>query len=386
MDVVILGFVTSFFTVLLATPSLIKVAKMKHLVDEPGEARKLHNKSVPTIGGIIIFAAVVFAYALWIPADDRNNPHYIEDFVLIQDVFTQFKYVIACLIILFFVGVKDDIIGTAPVKKLLAHIIVGFVLVMMADIKITGLQGLFGVERIPEWAVVLLSVFVYIVIVNAFNLIDGVDGLAAGIGLVSCMSFGIWFFLADNIPVSLLAFTLGGALLGFLIFNFNPAKIFMGDSGSLTIGAIISVLAINMIEHEPVLMPGILENVSRPVMAMAIVVYPLIDTLRIFIYRALKGQSPFSADKNHIHHKLLKIGAGHKGAVIVLYLGSIATVCSVIVFTWMGFSDTVVLVLVFCFAIGLAQLPYFFKNKTKIGNADEAPQNAEENDAEAELA
>jgi UDP-N-acetylmuramyl pentapeptide phosphotransferase/UDP-N-acetylglucosamine-1-phosphate transferase len=176
--------------------------------------------------------------------------------------------------------------------------------------------------------------------------------------------------MADNVPVSLLAFTLGGALLGFLIFNFNPAKIFMGDSGSLTIGAIISVLAINMIEHEPATMPGVLNDVSRPIMAMAIVVYPLIDTLRIFIYRALKGQSPFSADKNHIHHKLLKIGAGHKRAVIILYLASLATVGSVIVFTWMGFSDTVVLICVFSFAIALAQLPYFFKNKTKIGNAE----------------
>lgn len=370
MDVVILGFVTSFFTVLLATPSLIKVAKLKHLVDEPGEARKLHIKSVPTIGGIIIFAAVVFAYALWIPHDDRNNPYFQEEFVIIQDVFRQFKYLTACLLILFFVGVKDDIIGTAPVKKLLAHIVVGFVLVMMADIKITGMYGLFGIERIPSWAVVLMSVFVYIVIVNAFNLIDGVDGLAAGIGLASCLCFGVYFFLAGNIPTALLAFTLGGALFGFLIFNFNPAKIFMGDSGSLTIGAIISVLAINMIEQDTRFLPELLGQVSKPVLAMSIVVYPLVDTLRIFIYRALKGQSPFSADKNHLHHKILKLGLGHKKAVLTLYFASLSVVGSVLVFTWLGFSHTATLILTCAYAVALAQLPYFFKNKTKIGSAD----------------
>lgn len=366
MDVIILGFVTSFFTVLLATPSLIKVAKLKHLVDEPGEARKLHVKSVPTIGGIIIFAAVVFAYALWIPAEDRNSPYF--DSVIIQDVFRQFKYLVACLIILFFVGVKDDIIGTAPVKKLLAHIVVGFVLVMMADIKITGMYGLFGVDTIPDWAVVLLSVFVYIVVVNAINLIDGVDGLAAGIGLVACTLFGIWFYLAGNIPISLLAFTLGGALFGFLVFNFNPAKIFMGDSGSLTIGAILSVLSINLIEQDVAQLPEWLMNVSKPVLAMSILVYPLIDTLRIFIYRAMKGQSPFSADKNHIHHKLLKLGFGHRKAVFTLYMASLSVVGVTLLSTWLGFSDTMVLVFTLAYAVGLAQVPFFFKNKTKIGN------------------
>ena len=260
---------------------------------------------------------------------------------------------------------KDDIIGTAPVKKLLAHIVVGFVLVMMADIKITGMYGIFGVERIPGWAVVLMSVFVYIVIVNAFNLIDGVDGLAAGIGLVSCLCFGVYFYLAANIPTALLAFTLGGALFGFLIFNFNPAKIFMGDSGSLTIGAIISVLAINCIEQDTRYLPELLQQVSKPVLAMSIVVYPLVDTLRIFIYRTMKGQSPFSADKNHLHHKLLKIGFGHKGTVITLYIVSLLIVGSVLLFTYIGLSPTWSLIGTVGLAIALAQVPYMFKNKTR---------------------
>lgn len=360
MDVIILGFFTAFFVVVLATPSLIKVAKMKHLVDEPSEERKLHSKSVPTIGGIIIFAAVLFGWALWFPAEDWQ---YDWASINIEEAFKIFKYLGACLLILFFVGVKDDIIGTAPVKKLMAHMVVGFILVLMADVKITSLHGIFGFEEaIPDWAQVILSVFVYIVIVNAFNLIDGVDGLAAGIGFVCCILFGVWFQMAQNPPLSLLAFVLAGALLGFLVFNFSPAKIFMGDSGSLVIGVIISVLAIGLIEQDTSLMPEKLQTLPTPILAMCILVYPLIDTLRIFIVRTLKGQSPFSADKNHIHHRLIRIGLSHAQTVLVLYTYNLIVVAIAV---WAGFNFTIHVALgisIFS-AIALIQIPFLIKPK-----------------------
>jgi UDP-N-acetylmuramyl pentapeptide phosphotransferase/UDP-N-acetylglucosamine-1-phosphate transferase len=311
-----MGFLTSFFVVLLATPSLIKVAKLKHLVDEPGESRKVHRRRVPTIGGIIIFSAILFGYTLWFP--DESGSYAM--------AFRDFKYIIASLLILFFVGVKDDIIGTAPVKKLIAHAMVAFILVMMGEIRISGLHGLFGVEELPEYGSVMLSFFVYIVIVNAFNLIDGLDGLAGGTGLIVGICFGVWFILAGNLSLALLSFSLSGALLGFLIFNFQPAKIFMGDSGSLTIGCIIAILAIRMIEHPVSQLPDPLVNVSKPILAMAILCYPLVDTLRAFTVRAMKGQSPFSADKNHIHHKILERRGNHARTVTVIYAMIVATV------------------------------------------------------------
>lgn len=322
METQILGFITAFFVVLLATPSLIKVAKLKHLVDLPGDERKLHKRSVPTIGGIIIFSAILFSYSLWFPdVGDYMN-------VAVRD----FKYLIAVLIILFFVGIKDDIIGTAPMKKLIAHLIVGFILVMMADIKITGMHGLFGIMKpFPDWAAALLTMFVYIVIVNAFNLIDGVDGLAAGIGLICSTTFGFIFYSAEDYSHSLLAFILSGSLLGFLFFNFMPARIFMGDSGSLTIGAIISILAIRMIELKTKLLPEALHNLSMPLLVMAIMAYPLIDTLRVFIVRAYHGQSPFTADKNHLHHRLLKFGLNHAKIVLIIYLYNILVIGSAFV-------------------------------------------------------
>jgi len=286
----------------------------------PGDERKLHKRSVPTIGGIIIFSAILFSYALWFPDYKLFPPTGKYAVNSMTESVSDFKYLIAILIILFFVGIKDDIIGTAPMKKLIAHIMVGFILVMMAGLKITSMHGLFGLDKpFPEWASVMLTMFVYIVVVNAFNLIDGVDGLAAGIGLICSTTFGFLFYASGEYANSLLAFILSGSLLGFLFFNFMPARIFMGDSGSLTIGAIISVLAIRLVELEPSKLPHGLNELSLPVMAMAIMAYPLVDTLRVFVVRAYHGQSPFSADKNHLHHRVLRFGFNHAKTVFIIY-------------------------------------------------------------------
>lgn len=320
MTALILVFLTSFVVVLYSTPALIKVAVLKRLIDTPTEDRKIHKRSVPTIGGIIIYAGTLFAYTLWYNIDDMI---YYDK--ILQSI-KEFKLIIATSLILFFVGVKDDIIGTAAVKKLFAHIIVALILVLMGDIRITGLHGIFGVYDIPYWGSVFISIFTYVVVVNSFNLIDGVDGLAAGVGFLSCCAFGVWFIFAKEFPYAALAFSLAGALLGFLIFNFSPAKIFMGDSGSLVIGMFICVLAIKMIEYPIQQLDSFWVNISKPVFAISTLAYPLLDTLRVFIIRAVKGQSPFAADRNHMHHKLLDCRFGHIKTVIIIYIFSVVTV------------------------------------------------------------
>jgi len=194
-------------------------------------------------------------------------------------------------------------------------------LVIMADIRIVEMHGLFGIQNEFElWQSYLLTFFVYIVIVNSINLIDGLDGLASGIGFISAMVFGFIFYISGNVPLSLLGFVLAGALLGFLIFNFSPARIFMGDSGSLLVGAILYVLAINMINDDYHSSPKWLQILNKPTFAMSILVYPLIDTLRIFTVRSFKGKSPFYADKNHIHHNLKDLGIGHSISVLIICL------------------------------------------------------------------
>jgi len=302
-----LAIMISFFIVLLSTPSFIKVAELKHLFDDPNESRKLHKKSIPSMGGIMIFAGTLFSFMICYPSLDIE---YI-------------KYLIPSVLVMFFIGIKDDIIGTAAVKKLIGHLLVAFIMTLMAEIKITSLYGIFEIRAIPEWASIALSIFTYVVVINAFNLIDGVDGLAGGVGCIASVAFGVWFLLADSTVDAIIAFSLAGALLGFLRFNFYPANIFMGDSGSLTVGLIICVLAIRVIEFDFSSLPANMKHISKPIFAMAVLSYPLIDTFRIFVYRLIKGNSPFTADSNHIHHRLIKLGLNHAQTVGLIYIFNI---------------------------------------------------------------
>lgn len=327
--ILILGALTSFLVVVFTMPSLIKVARMKHLVDEPSEARKQHTRSVPTIGGIIIFASIIFSYALWFPEARLlvdGNKAYEAMYLGMGAAYSDLKYLIAAMVLLFFIGVKDDIIGFSPVKKLVGHMVVGYILVVMAGIRITDMHGVLGVDELPDSISIAFSFFVYIVLVNAFNLIDGVDGLAGGIGLISALAFGFWLLMAGDVALALLAFVLAGALLGFLIFNSHPARIFMGDSGSLMIGAILAVLAMRVLDHDTSRLPIYLKQISTPIFVMAVLAYPLVDTLRIFVYRISRGISPFTADRNHIHHRLLAIGLGHRGTTFSLYAYAIVVI------------------------------------------------------------
>jgi len=304
-----------------------------------------------------MFAGTLLSYALWFPFDDITEYQ-----PLVVSIY-EFKYLVASMLILFFIGVKDDIIGTAPVKKLMGHMVVAFILVMMGDIRVTSMHGIMGIYDIAPWASILFSVFIYIVIVNAFNLIDGVDGLAAGIGLISTIMFGIWFSFVGNISLSMLAFVLAGSLLGFLIFNFSPAKIFMGDSGSLTLGVIMSVLAIRAIETDTALLPENFQYISPPIFALAVLSYPLMDTLRVFVYRTIRGLSPFQADNNHIHHKLISTGLSHSKTVIILYLYNISFVALAV---YLGIEDpTITFGVVGGAAIAVTQMIFLLKSKPK---------------------
>ncbi len=362
MEFLILVFVTSFFIVLLSTPALIRVAILKRLFDAPGDTRKLHTRMIPTIGGIIIFGGTLFSFSLWFPGQKLN------DAIAVYKAMEDYKFIMCTLLVMFFVGVKDDIIGTAPVKKLVAHVLVGLILVLMADIRIYSLHGIFGINDIPQWASIFLSLFTFIVVVNSFNLIDGVDGLASGVGFIASTSFGTWFSLAGDPVMAGLAFSLSGALLGFLIFNFSPAKIFMGDSGSLTIGLIICILSIKLIDFDVATIKNqTVLTISKPVFVMAVLVYPLVDTLRIFIYRSIRGLSPFSADRNHLHHRLLDIvGRNHAKVVLIIYAVNIVIISLPILFS--DLDTNYLLLLVGGCALLLAQIPFLISKKNKHGS------------------
>lgn len=279
-----------------------------------------------------------------------------------KSALSDFKYILASVFVLFFVGVKDDIIGTSPIKRLGAHILVALIIVLMADIRVKSMHGIFNIDEVPFWSSIFISLFAIIVVINAMNFIDGIDGLAGGIGFIAAAIFGVWFYLAQDVVMSLLSFSLAGSLLAFLFYNFSPAKIFMGDSGSTTIGLLLSVLAIKVIgTPKAEVSTNIIGEIQRPVFVMAVLAYPLIDTLRIFVYRTVKGHSPFEADRNHIHHTLLDTGMNHRSVSLIL-CGANLVIISFVVF-FRELSPTILFICSFTGAALLAQVPFFFKKK-----------------------
>jgi UDP-GlcNAc:undecaprenyl-phosphate GlcNAc-1-phosphate transferase len=342
-----LSFLTAFVITWFAIPSIIKVANVKHLFDEPG-ARKSHNSRIPTLGGLAIFAGVIFSFTFW-----SAEIH-----------FQYIRYILASIIVLFFVGIKDDLFPLSSGKKLLGQVFSAIIIVYFADFRIENMHGILGVNSIPYWPSLVLSLFTIIVITNAYNLIDGIDGLAAGIGIIASFIFGVFFYFIDAYFVlSILAFTLTGSLIAFIRYNFQPAKIFMGDTGSLIIGLILSVLAISFIENGNEIIPYFGSLSAAPVISICILIIPLFDTLRVFFIRMLKRQSPFRPDKKHIHHILIQIGFTHRRASITLYLTNILFI--ILAFCLKDLEINTMMIILFVFALLLSQIPFVVKNYIK---------------------
>lgn len=293
-------------------PVIIKVADLKHLMDEPDGERKLHSKRTPTLGGIAIFAGTVFAYSAFI------------DYLKIDDI----KFLTSALVLLFFAGVKDDILVLTPFKKLLVQMTCSGLIVFFGRHHLTSLWGMFGINEISPTLGSAISFFLIVALINAYNLIDGVNGLAGTLGLIACLFFGSWFHLAGNQTHSILCFALAGALLGFLYFNFRNARIFMGDTGSMTVGFITAIIAIKFVEANRVngLENAFLYIKAAPAIALAPVLLPLFDMTRVFFLRISSGKSPFSADRKHIHHIMLDAGLSHLQTTIALSALSITII------------------------------------------------------------
>lgn len=303
---IILAFITSFALTYLAIPSIIHVALKKHLVDEPGE-RRSHKVSTPSLGGIGIFAGMLFSIIMWTPFN----------------YFGDLQYILCAFIIIFLIGAKDDIDPMSPSKKFVGELFAAAILVFKANVKLTSLYGIFGIFVLPEWASIILSIFTILVIINAFNLIDGINGLSGSLGFLITVTLGYWFYLVDSIEISIVAFSLCGSVVAFLRYNITPAKIFMGDTGALLLGMVCSILAIKFIElHNEI--PGSPYTFdAAPSMAVAILILPLFDTLRVFVIRIMNGKSPFHPDRLHIHHLLIDTGLTHTQATALLFVTNV---------------------------------------------------------------
>ena len=292
------AFLTAFAVALIAMPPLIRFIRRYRLFDLP-DSRKEHRTPVPTMGGIAAVAGLLFACLLWFRFD--RSPFIISFFFSIA--------------VLFAIGIMDDLKNLAARYKFVIQIAVSL-MIAFAGVRITGFNGMLGIHELPVPAQYTLTILAITGITNAFNLIDGIDGLAGGLGFMSLITLGLFLSFSGETNFATVAFAFSGGLLGFLYYNFNPARIFMGDTGSLVLGFVVAVLSLLLLQKQTGTPDAFLPH--APVFLFSIVAIPVFDTLRVFAIRIWQGRSPFSPDKNHIHHLLTNNGWSHRFAARLL--------------------------------------------------------------------
>ena len=347
MHYLILSLCLAFIITLLGIPVVIKIANDKKLFDEPDE-RKQHKEIIPALGGIAIFAGFIVSLLMCVP-EAAQEIIYI-------------KYFAAAATVIFFVGLQDDIVPLSASKKFIGQIIAAAIVMQFGNIYIDNMHGFFGVYEISKLASVFLTLFAFIVITNAFNLIDGVDGLAAGIGIVTTLVFSIYFYFAEQMMYSVMAIATCGALCAFLIYNYAPAKIFMGDTGSLLLGLLNSILVIKFISVAGT--EGKFFSLhAAPAIGFAILMVPLFDTLRVFSVRILNRKSPFSADRIHIHHYLLDLGFTHRAVMLTCVTATLGFIG--IAYFLRALNTTILITILISIALLLKSIVYYFRQKAK---------------------
>lgn len=301
--VITLSFLMSYRTL----PVIAYVSSIKNLTAKPNE-RSSHKNKIPHLGGLGVSFGAFFICA------------FFGSFMLDNNEMSILLSIAASLVIVFSAGIKDDIIGLSPKLKLFVEIFSSFIFILLTDIRIDSFYGLFGVYDIPIIASYFYTIFVFVVIINSYNLTDGIDGLAASIAII-ILSFFLYYFINVHSILGIISTcSMLGGILAFLRFNIinNKQKIFMGDVGTLVIGYVLAVFTTIILSSD---FSSIDFIPNKPVYILTLFAYPFLDTLRVFIIRGISGKSPFVADKNHFHHKLLKLGFSHvqSTAFIVLY-------------------------------------------------------------------
>lgn len=296
----LLSFFSAFVVTLITIPPIIQLVNKYSLYDVP-DHRKVHKVPIATLGGVAIWTGMVTALLLWFSFSNQAT--------IISFMFS--------LVVLFSLGIMDDLKNLSAKYKLVIEI--GLATIMaIAGTRITTFNGLFGINELPLSAQYTFTVLAIVGITNAFNLIDGIDGLAGGLGFMSLITLGIFLTLSGDTNMALIAFSLAGGLLAFLYYNFNPARIFMGDTGSLVLGFVVAIMCIRFMQVNNSVVNPIVPH--APIFVLGIVLIPVFDTLRVFSLRMWKGKSPFSPDKTHIHHLLTNAGFTHAFAAKLICL------------------------------------------------------------------
>ena len=301
LAIVIVLFTAGITTVVI--PSLVNIAKIKNLVSNPNN-RTSHKGSVPSLGGVAIFAAMGLAALLFV---DFNKC-------------IPCSFFLAGLFIVFFLGLKDDIIALDPYKKFAGQIFAAIIIVFFGHTYISNLHGFLGINELTPAVGMFLSIIFIVGLTNSINLIDGIDGLAASVGIMATVAFGSWFLLAGHTGLAIISFAIMGSYSAFVFFNLSQGKnkIFLGDSGSLILGFSISFLAIQFMELN--IASSAYQIQASPAVVFGFLVIPVFDTGRVALLRMSMGRSPFTPDKLHVHHRLLFLYLSHLNVTIILVI------------------------------------------------------------------
>ena len=289
-----------FFTALLLVgwihPRLVKIALLKNIVDNP-DARKLQRTPVPVLGGVAVFFGVVIAIGCMSSVVDCSG----------------LPVVIMAMMAMLYTGTMDDILSLSPGLRFVIEIVVVLLLIFVGGYCIDDFHGLWNIGRFSYWCAVPLTVVAAVGIINAINLVDGVNGLSSGYCIMACLIFGTLFFLAGEAPMTILAAVSVGALIPFFLHNVfgKTSKMFIGDGGTLVMGVVMSVFVIAILQNGSRVAAYVNPNVGLVPFTLAVLSVPVFDTLRVMSTRILKGTSPFRPDKTHLHHMFIDLGCSH---------------------------------------------------------------------------
>ena len=328
-----LAFILCVFFAGIVIPQILLIAFRRRLFDEPDE-RKIHTSVVPRLGGIAFKPVVFFTVALLLALNVTFG--YTEVVQAIGQEGLSLAYAFCAIMMLYLVGMADDLIGVRYRAKFFIQLLCGLMLVG-GGVMLSQFNGLFLLHQLPLWAALPLTIFVTIFIINAINLIDGIDGLCSGLCSIAFLYYGVTFICYGYYLQAMLAFATLGVLVPFYYYNvFGNAekgrKIFMGDTGSLTIGIMLCYHSLEISQ-----LPTARLGFNPFVLAFAPLIVPCFDVVRVYFHRVRNGRNPFLPDKNHIHHKLLALGMKQRAAMgTIITISTLITLVNILLSTFIG--------------------------------------------------
>lgn len=319
--IIIAAFITAVILGRIIIPNILVISMRKRLFDEP-DARKIHKRPIPRLGGVTFFPVIVFTLCTF-TAIHLFKGHFVYNIITLNTA-REMLFLISGLTLLYIMGIADDLVGVRYRKKFVVQII-SAAMFPIAGLYINSFYGLFGINEIDPIIGIPFTMLLVVFITNAINLIDGIDGLASGLSMVALVVFGVIFVHFQSWLYALLAFVSVGVIIPFFSYNvFGNAdrgrKIFMGDTGSLTLGYILSFFVIRFCMHEP---NSMMQVQGSPVLiAFSVLMVPCLDVVRVVLRRARNRKPLFLPDKTHIHHKFLAMGFSPRRALITIQIMS----------------------------------------------------------------